>query len=440
MRAEQRCQGEKGGTHLRGLNRRPRLDQQLWAWPEWNVADDRPGLGPVLLTVLLDLLGFGLVIPLMSFYAEGFGASPIQVTIVMAGYSVGQFFFAPAWGALSDRIGRRPVMLVSIAGTALFLSLFALATELWMLMLFRFLHGACAANIGTAQAIVADLTKPENRARGMGMIGAAFGFGFTLGPFLGGVLSQYGMAVPIWIAAGLSVVNLAWTWARLPETRVPGAQVAISRRTLDPGRIARTIAHPIVGMAVMLTFVATFAFSMLEATFALVAEHEWSMTAQTVGWLFGMIGIVGIVIQGGLIGRLAKRFGEARLLNVGYLSTAAGMAMLALTAPGRLWLAGGWFGIVGGCLLVAIGTSLANPALSTLVSRAAADDEQGGTLGVNQSLAALARALAPTTAGAIYTVWYTGGAFAAAAIIMVVALVLSVPAARRAVTGRVASP
>lgn len=400
-------------------------------------ADDRPGLGPVLLTVMLDLLGFGLVIPLMSFYVEGFGANPLQVTMVMAAYSIAQFFFSPAWGALSDRIGRRPVMLVSIAGTAIFLSLFALSTELWMLVLFRFLHGACAANIGTAQAIVADLTKPENRARGMGMIGAAFGIGFTFGPFLGGVLSQYGITVPIWLAAGLSVVNFGWAFARLPETRVAGAPSA-PRRTLDPGRIVRTIRNPVVGMAVMLTFFATFAFSMLEATFALVAEHEWSMTAHTVGWLFGMIGIVGIIIQGGLIGRLSKRFGEATLLNVGYVSTTCGMAVLAMTAPGRLWIADGWLGIVGGCLLVAVGTSLANPALSTLVSRAAAADEQGGTLGVNQSLAALARASAPTTAGLIYTAWYTGGAFAAAAMMMAGALVLSIPAARRAVAGRTA--
>lgn len=399
------------------------------------MADDRPGLGPVLLTVLLDLLGFGLVIPLMSFYAESFGASPIQVTMVMASYSVAQFFFAPAWGLLSDRVGRRPVMLASIAGTAVFLSLFALATDLWMLVLFRFLHGACAANIGTAQAIVADLTKPENRARGMGMIGAAFGLGFTFGPFIGGVLSRYGMTAPIWLAAGLSVINFVWTWLRLPETRVPGGPSA-PVRTLDPMRIVRTVGHPVVGMAVTLTFVATFAFSMLESTFALVAEHEWSMSAQTVGWLFGMIGVVGIIIQGGLIGRLSKRFGEGPLLNAGYTCTATGMAVLALTAPGRLWLADGWLGIVGGCLLIAIGTSLANPALSTLVSRAASADEQGGTLGVNQSLAALARAAAPTSAGVFYTAWYTGGAFAAASILMAGALVLSVPAARRAVRGR----
>lgn len=401
------------------------------------MASERASMGPVLLTVLLDLLGFGLVIPLMAFYVESFHATALDVTLVMATYSVAQFLFAPVWGGLSDRIGRRPVMLTSIAGSVLFLALFASSTELWMLFVFRALHGACAANIGTAQAIVADLTAPEDRARGMGMIGAAFGIGLTLGPFLGGILAEWGLAVPIWVAAGLSLVNLVWAFARLPETRQL-ARSAVIRRTMNPTEIARTLLDPIVGMAVALTFVATFAFSMLEATFALVAEHEWSMTARAVGMLFGMIGVVGIVIQGGLMGRLSKRFGEGRLLNAGYLCTASGMALLAATGPHRLWAANGWFGIVGGCLLVAVGTSLANPSLSALVSRGAAAEEQGSVLGVNQSLAALARASAPALGGVLFAGWFAGGAFAAGAMMMVGALVLSVPAARRVVAGRLA--
>ncbi|MEQ1502180.1 MAG: MFS transporter [Myxococcota bacterium] len=395
-------------------------------------------LGPVFLTVLLDLLGFGLVVPLMPYYVEGFGASALQVTIVMAMYSIAQFLFAPAWGSLSDRIGRRPVMLVSIAGTAVFLALFASANALWMLFVFRALHGACAANIGTAQAIVADVTKPEDRARGMGMIGAAFGIGLTFGPALGGLLAGYGVAVPIWVAAALSALNFGWAFLRLPETRNASGNDRV-RRTLDPAAVVRTLTDPVVGMAVGLTFVGTFAFSMLEVTFALVAKHEWSMTATTVGGLFATIGIVGIVIQGGLIGRLTKAFGEGRLLNTGYLCTASGMGVLAATGPAHLWLGHGWVGIVLGCVLVAIGTSLSNPSLSSLVSRGAAADTQGSVLGVNQALAALARAAAPTVGGLLYTGWYTGGAFAAGALMMAVALVVSIPAARRATQRTVAS-
>lgn len=389
----------------------------------------KPSLGPVLLTVLLDLLGFGLVIPLLSFYAETFGASAREVTALMASYSVAQFLFAPMWGALSDRVGRRPVMLASVAGSAIFLALFASADQLWMLFVLRFLHGACAANIGTAQAVVADLTTPENRARGMGLIGASFGLGFTLGPALGGVLAEYGMATPIWVAAALSAINFVWAWLRLPESRHAGSGSA-SSRTYNLEVIFRTLSHPTVGMVIGLTFVATFAFSMLEATFSLTAEHVWSMGPRDVGMLFGMIGIIGIVIQGGLTGRLTRRFGESLLLNIGYLCTASGMLLLAIASRQHMDLAFTLFA----CALVAVGTSLANPSLSSLISRASSRDQQGSTLGVNQSLAALARATAPAVGGELYSSWYEGGAFAVGAIMMTAAMLLSIPAARRAVS------
>lgn len=397
------------------------------------MTSERPGLGPVLLTVLLDLLGFGLVIPLLSFYAETFGATALQVTALMASYSVAQFLCAPAWGSLSDRIGRRPVMLISVAGTVVALAAFASSSALWMLFLCRTLHGMFAANIGAAQAYVADVTAPEDRARGMGLIGASFGIGFTLGPVVGGGLYYLSgdLTVPIWFAAGLSAVNLLWALLRLPESRRPDSAPA-RRRTLDPRVLFRTLAHPVVGMVVLLAFTQTFAFSMLEATFALVAEHVWSMTAGTVGGLFGGIGIVGIVVQGGLIGRLAKRFGEATLLLVGYVFTATGMGLLAATAPDRLWLLDGWAGIVGGCACIAVGTSLSNPSLMSLVSRGTAADEQGSVLGVSQSLSALARALAPVTGGALYSGWFRGGAFAAASLMMLASLLIAVPAVRRA--------
>ena len=224
-------------------------------------APKRPGLGPVLLTVFLDLLGFGLVIPLLSFYAEEFHATPMQVTWLMATYSIAQFFGAPMWGIVSDRAGRRPVMLTSIAFTAIFLALFASATSLWQLFLFRALHGLAAANISTAQAYVADVTEGPDRARGMGLIGAAFGVGFSFGPAIGGLLSPYGLSVPIWLAAGLSALNFVWAFARLPESLRPGASEGGHRRTLSPAALLHGLRHPVVGMAVLLVFVATFSFS-----------------------------------------------------------------------------------------------------------------------------------------------------------------------------------
>ncbi|MCB9677044.1 MAG: MFS transporter [Alphaproteobacteria bacterium] len=390
-----------------------------------------PGLGPVLLTVLLDLLGFGLVIPLLSFYAEDYGATGLQVTMLMAVYSIAQFVMAPFWGALSDRVGRRPVMLVSVGMTAVMLTAFGLANQLWLLFLFRTLHGAAAANISTAQAYVADVTTPENRARGMGLIGASFGVGFTLGPWMGGELSQFGYEAPIFLAAALSAVNFVWVLLRLPESHPPGAQAdATHRRTLDPSALFAGIRHPVVGLCIALTFVAVFAFAMMEGTFALVAEHRWSMNAAQVGRVFGLIGIIGIVIQGGMIGRLTKRFGEPLLVGVGYALNGTGLAILAVSPGGAsMWLS---------CTLLAFGSSLANPSLQSLISRAASAEDQGKVLGVNQSFSALARATAPQTGGLLYTYWFDGGAMAVGAIMMFTALLLSIPATRRAKNAMVA--
>ena len=186
-------------------------------------------LVPVLMAVVLDLVGFGIVIPLLTFYAEEYGAGPVAVTLLMAVYSLAQFLMAPVWGALSDKYGRRPIMLFSIGMAAVCLAGFAWAESLVMLFVFRTLHGAAAANISTAQACVADVTTPENRAKGMGLIGAAFGFGFTVGPFIGGELSVHGLAAPIWFAAGLAALNfvLALAWPRRPQAR------HCSTRTLD---------------------------------------------------------------------------------------------------------------------------------------------------------------------------------------------------------------
>ena len=389
----------------------------------------KAGLAPVLLAVLLDLVGFGLVIPLLPLYAEQYGASPVTAIALMGVYSVAQFLFTPIWGGLSDRIGRRPVMLVSIAGTAIMLAIFAAVSDLYLLFIVRFLHGACAANISTAQAYVADITTPANRTRGMGLIGAAFGVGFTLGPWVGGELATFGLAVPIWVAAGLSAFNFVWAFFGISESRPPSDRVA-SVRTVDPRRLLKGLAHPVVGMVLLLTFTATLAFAMMEYTFALVAEHLWfpdlaiDQVPARVGRIFGIIGVIGIVIQGGLIGRLSARFGEGPLIIVGYLANAIGLLLLVFVDSGGMLLN-------GGCVLLAVGMSLTNPSLSSVISRNTSADEQGAVLGVNQSLSALARATAPWFAMIAYGSWFSGGAFMIGSLLMAVALVFSIPALRR---------
>ena len=350
-------------------------------------------LSPILLCIFLDLVGFGIVIPLLTFYAEDYHASPGQVTLLMAVYSLAQFLFAPIWGGLSDRYGRRPILLASIAATSIFLALFAAASQLWMLFLFRALHGACAANISTAQAAVADVTPPEKRAIGMGLIGAAFGVGFTVGPFIGGETAHFGHAVPIWIAAGLSAINFVVALILLPETRKAGSG-GVRPRPLSPAAFVRVARHPVVGLCVVLTFVLTMAFAIMESSFTLFAEHARSLQAQEVGRMFGIAGLVMIFIQGGLIRPLIKRFGEAPLVPAGVAILAVGLALLPFAPP---------FGpMVTVFVMMAVGQGISGPSLSALISNGASDEEQGFVLGTNQSMSALARALGPSFSGLLF--------------------------------------
>ncbi len=394
-------------------------------------AGRRPGLGPVLLTVFLDLLGFGLIIPLLPFFVESHGASPLQVTLLMASYSGAQFLGAPVWGALSDRVGRRPVLLVSTAATAVCLAAFALAPSLPWLFVARILNGLAAANVSTAQAYVADVTSGEDRARGMGLVGALFGLGFSVGPMLGGLLSVWGLATPILVAAGLSALNAGWIALRLPESHPPGTDQdggqGRTRRTLDLRVIGDVLAHPAVGLAIGLVFVTGAAFALLESTFALVAEHVWARDAQTVGLLFGVVGAVGVVVQGGLIGPLSRRFGEGPLVRAGLAFTGMGMLILA-SAP---W---GW-PVFAGCAVVSVGTSLTNPSLNSLISRATSADEQGRVLGTAQSLGALARTVAPGLGGWLFTAWQPTAALWVGGIATLASLAIAGPAARRAGSG-----
>ena len=373
---------------------------------------------PVLLAVVLDLVGFGIVIPLLTFYAEEYGAGPVAVTLLMAVYSLAQFLMAPVWGALSDRYGRRPIMLFSIAMATVCLAGFAWAESLVMLFVFRTLHGAAAANISTAQACVADATTPENRAKGMGMIGAAFGLGFTIGPFIGGELSVHGLAAPIWFAAALSALNLILAVVWLRETRQPDTQRPT--RSIHPSAFLRVAKHPTVGLCIVLTFVMTVAFAIMESSFTLFAEHVRELDARMVGRMFGVAGLTMIFVQGGIIGRLVKRFGEGPLIPVGIGLLAIGLFALPLAPP-----VGAMTAVF---MLMAVGQGLASPSLHSLISRGTSEDEQGFVLGTNQSMSALARAVGPSLAGWIYLggpswPFYTSGTILAFSVFLGVAAV-----------------
>ncbi len=376
----------------------------------------------VFLTVVLDLVGFGLVIPMLAFYAEAFRATPLQVTLMMSCFSLGQFFAAPFWGQLSDKYGRRPLLLFSILMTAVALFAFGSATSLWMLFLFRTLHGVMTANIAIAQACVADLTTPETRAKGMGLIGAAFGIGFTIGPFLGGELARFGLTTPIFVAAGLSLLNFVLGYFWLPETYRPGAQSAA--RPISPTALVDALRHPRAGQVIALTFIYIFAFAAMESTFTLFAEHEHGLRPEDVGRLFGLIGVVGAIVQGGLIHRLVRRFGEAALVPPGLAIIALGLALLPKMPVG--------VPLLTSFAILAVGQGVASPSLQSLVSRSASAEEQGKILGSNQSMGAIARVFAPVLGGLLFERVGHGAPFYASAGLLVAAAVFAVPAARRA--------
>jgi MFS transporter, DHA1 family, tetracycline resistance protein len=384
-----------------------------------------PAMPVLFLIVFIDLVGFGVVIPLLPYYALRFDASPLAVTTMMASYSLAQFVASPILGRLSDKVGRRPVLLLSLACSILAYLWLALAPALWMLFAARLLAGAGAGNIAAAQAYIADVTPPEKRAKGMGMIGAAFGLGFTVGPAIGGLLAgsdpaSADLARPAILAAGLSGLALLLAAARLKESLSPEARGAAP----PPGRLAvakSAFARPELGLLILLFFVTVSAFAGMETTFALWANSSFGWGPEQVGWIFFYVGLVLAALQGGAIGQLSRRFGEARLVTAG--AAIIGLGLLGLAFAASLWAVL----VVTG--LLAIGMGLLNPSVTSLVSRVAGADERGGVLGVSQSAASLARILGPALAGAVFTLWGRNAPYYVGAVLMaaVVAMALKLP-------------
>jgi DHA1 family tetracycline resistance protein-like MFS transporter len=358
--------------------------------------------------VFIDLLGFGIIIPQLPFYGVQFGASPATVTLLMSCYSLAQFFMSPVLGRLSDRIGRRPVLLVSMACSCLAYLWLGFAGALWMLFGARLLAGAGAGNIAAAQAYITDVTSPEKRAKGMGMIGAAFGLGFTIGPWVGGVLAgadptPADLQRPAFLAAGLSALAFILVIAILKES-LPQAGVTPRANRWE---LARSAMHrPTLRLLILLFFAITAAFAGMETTFALWTKDAFGWGPEQVGWLFFFVGCVLIVVQGGMIGPLSRRLGEARLVLIGSASIAIGLAGVAIAANLAILLIATAF--------LALGMGLLNPSISSLISRQAGADERGGIMGVSQSGASLARVAGPAIAGPLFELlgrnapYYTG--------------------------------
>ncbi len=366
----------------------------------------RRSLAILFVIVFVDLLGFGMVIPVMALYAERLGTPDSQIGWLMTGYSFMQFVFTPIWGRLSDRYGRRPLLLLSIAMTAVGFVGYAVAPDFRWLLGSRLFAGAATANIAIAQAYIADVTPPEGRARGMGLIGAAFGLGFVLGPALGGLLSSWSLAAPGYAAALLAAVNGVAAFFVLPE---PRAHVLSARRARFMA-VLDELRRPGIRRLILIYLLAILAFSGMEATFALIAAHRYALDQRHVSYVFAFIGVVVTIVQGGLIGPLTRRFGEQPLLVAGLVLQAVGLVAIPY--------AGHMAGLLGACLPLAFGSGLSTPALSSLLSRTAREEDQGGTLGIGQSAAALGRIAGPISATSAYDHLWFGAPYLGGAVIM----------------------
>jgi MFS family permease len=412
----------------------------------------------VFLTVFIDLLGFGIIIPLLPIYSSAYGASETQLGLLFACFSGMQFFFAPMWGRISDRIGRRPVLIGGLVGTALSYLVFAYAESIgvalhgamspgrgdpqrWTLgVLFasRVLAGFFGANVSTASAYIADVTTPENRAKGMGLIGAAFGLGFTLGPALGGELSHLSVHLPGLAAAVLSLFAATFGWFKLVEP--PRTERKFSR-VFGFDQVRRAFADPRIGWVLVLAFLSIFAFSCFESMFLPFGLQKYwtyfgldqplfaASSAQKLAagryagrYLF-VVGMISALIQGGLIRRLVPRFGETRLIVAGPLLLAAGLAIIGASTS--------WSMVILGCVVMPCGFGINNPSVNSLVSRAAPGDQQGAYLGLQQSLASLARMTGPPCAGWLFQHVGAPAPFVSAAGVLVVASLLAYAYHRR---------
>jgi DHA1 family tetracycline resistance protein-like MFS transporter len=367
----------------------------------------------IFLTILVNLIGFGIIIPLLPFYAETFGASPLAIGLLFASFSVCQLIASPLLGHWSDRWGRRPILIFSLIGTVVSFVMLALAHSLALLFVARVVDGLSGGNITTARAYIGDVTTEENRARAFGMLGAAFGLGFIIGPGLGGLFARISYTAPIWAAAIITVVATVLAWLWLPETVHRVHAVAGS-----PWRALRDLGHrPALRLLFTIDFLYWGSFAVYQTTFALFGERRFGFDATHIGYLLSAFGFLGVVVQGGFVGAVVRRIGERRTLTIGLLFAAVGWGGSAMTHSLPVFIA----------LLVpgAIGIGFCNPSLTSLVSGAAGRHEQGRVQGAAGALESLGRTLGPIWGNGALQWFGEGTAYGSAALVLIGTAVLS---------------
>lgn len=383
---------------------------------------DRPGLpagfGTIWTAVAVDLVGFGIVLPILPIYAKRFHTSSFEAALLVAAFSAASFVFSPFWGRVSDRFGRRPVLLVSLAGTAVGSLLTGAASGFAMLMAGRIIDGASGASVSVAQAAAADLARPQERARLFGLLGAAFGIGFVAGPALGAIAALSGPRLPFYLAAGIAALNTVVAAKRLPETHPRGSgdgadlPASATREPVLGGRFADVA--PLLGVA----FAAIVAFSAFEATFALFGQRRLGFGIAGAAGVFTAVGAAIVAVQVGVVAPAVRRAGERPTLLIGLLANAGGLALLATSRS--------WALAVPALVLLTVGQGLVQTTMATVLVGRASPGGRGRALGAQQSAGGLARVVGPAAGGALLGAHASGWPYAAGAVLTVLAAVAAV--------------
>lgn len=354
---------------------------------------NKPALYLIFLTVFIDLLGFGILIPILPAFAKKvLSVDEAAIGIAIAIYSFVQFIFNPVFGKLSDKYGRRPIIIVSLFINAIGYIVFAYTTSFFLLLLSRIIAGIGGSSIGVAQAYIADITTKEDRSKGMGMIGMAFGLGFVFGPLIGGILSDYGYMITGFAAAGFSLLAFVLTIFLLPESNLNRDKtVKVERKLIDIAAIKKILSKPDLAILVLLFFTLTFSVANIYGTFALLGIQVYGFTDLQNGYMFGIVGLSSAIVQGGLIGTFNKFLSKNKLISFGAFII---MITLALIPYGGTFL-----GLAIISIFLSIGLGVLQPTILSLISEVTKDSEQGITLGINQSFSAFARVLGPLWGG-----------------------------------------
>ncbi|MBU0558967.1 MAG: MFS transporter [Bacteroidetes bacterium] len=347
----------------------------------------------IFFTVFIDLMGFGILIPILpTFASKELNITDFEIGFIIAIFSLVQFLFNPVLGKISDRIGRRPIIIVTLLITSLSYIIFSIADSLLILLLSRMLAGFGGSNIGVAQAYIADITDKSSRSKGMGMIGAAFGLGFVFGPLIGGMISEYGYAFAGYGSAAFSLTAAVFAFFLLPESlKKREEKKKIDFRLFDSEFSLKILRNPNVGIFIIIFLIIVFSVANIYGTFAILGYKVYGFTDRQNGYLFGIMGIVSAIIQGGLIRILSKKFSDYSLILIGTIFMTLGLGLLPYGIN--------FTGVAIIISILSVGTGVLQPTILSVVSKKSPDEHQGAILGLNQSLASLARVLGPIWGG-----------------------------------------